>query len=185
MNVLIESAQKGPHVVSKCMMSISSYVAKIKEINERLNDLLSETISSMKSQIGFLTPIIAGIVVAIGSMIVTIITLLNKQFSSIGTGSADGSPFGAGAFSSISTLFRIQDIIPVYWFQLIVGIYVVEVIILLTYLASGIENGADSIVEGYSLSKNLYRSVFFYTAIALVASVTFIFLIKVMLPVFT
>src|SRR3989344_5479534 len=76
MEVLLESAKKGPKVASQSLLSISRYVERIQQVNERLRDLLSETISSMKSQISFLTPAIAGIVVGIASMIVNIIVQL-------------------------------------------------------------------------------------------------------------
>ncbi|MBS3064810.1 MAG: hypothetical protein J4472_03275, partial [DPANN group archaeon] len=73
MKVLVESARKGPQVVSKALLSIADYLDRIYKVSERLKDLLSEITSSMKSQVSFLTPLIAGIVVGIGSMITTII----------------------------------------------------------------------------------------------------------------
>src|SRR3989344_3650741 len=73
MKILIESSKKGPDIVSKSLTSISTYLDRIHQVNERLKDLLSETLSSMKSQIAFLTPVIAGIVVGLSTMIVTIL----------------------------------------------------------------------------------------------------------------
>src|SRR3989344_6797286 len=81
MRVLLESARRGPMVVSKSMISISEYVSKIHAVNERLKDLLADLTSSMKSQISFMTPMIAGIVVGVASMVVSIINKLGEQIA--------------------------------------------------------------------------------------------------------
>ena len=58
MKVLIEGVKKGPRVAAQALMNISRYVKEIHKVNERLRDLMAEIISSMKSQIKFLTPAI-------------------------------------------------------------------------------------------------------------------------------
>jgi hypoxanthine-guanine phosphoribosyltransferase len=58
-------------------MSISEYIKNIDKINERLKDLLAEIISDMKSNMTFLAPLLSGIVVALSSMIISILNKLN------------------------------------------------------------------------------------------------------------
>ncbi len=173
MKILVESSRKGPKVVAKSLISISSYIEKIHSVNERLRDLLSEIISSMKSQISFLTPIIAGIVVGLASMIVNIIARLGEQFSKIDTGEV--AQFNVAA---IAGLFKIEDIIPSYFFQIVVGVYLVEVAILLTRLYNAVENGSDKLNEKYLIGKNLYRSTGLYVIIAAVITIIFSLLAK-------
>ena len=168
MKVLLESAKKGPKVVSKSLISISAYVNRIHTVNERLKDLLAEVISSMKSQIGFLTPIIAGIVVGLASMIVTVIGKLSGLFSSFAV--EESAQFNVGA---IVEIFKIQEVIPSFYFQLIVGVYVVQVVILLTILYNGVENGPDKLNEQHLIGKNLYRSVPLYIVIAFIVTLLF------------
>ncbi len=168
MRILIESSRKGPKVVAKSLISISSYIEKIHSVNERLRDLLSEIISSMKSQISFLTPIIAGIVVGLASMIVNIIGKLGEQLTTIDTGDAVNINV-----ANIAGLFKIEDVIPSYYFQVVVGIYLVEVAILLTMLHNGVENGSDKLNEKNLIGKNLYRSTGLYVVIAIVITLIF------------
>ncbi len=168
MKVLLESAKKGPKVVSKSLISISAYVNRIHTVNERLKDLLAEVISSMKSQIGFLTPIIAGIVVGLASMIVTVISKLSGLFADFA--GEESVQFDVGA---IVEIFKIQDVIPSFYFQLIVGVYVVQVVILLTILYNGVENGPDKLNEQHLIGKNLYRSVPLYIVIAFIVTILF------------
>ncbi|MEK6835852.1 MAG: hypothetical protein AABX55_02405, partial [Nanoarchaeota archaeon] len=170
MKVLIETARKGPLVVSKALVSISIYLDRIHQVNERLKDLLSEIISSMKSQISFLTPIIAGIVIGISTMIVTILSRLSAQLTETTTSADIG---GLGGFTGLVGLFEIKNIIPSYYLQLIVGLYLVEITFILTVLANGIENGADLLNEQYSLSKNLYKSSLFYIIVAFFVTIIF------------
>lgn len=171
MRVLLEGARRGPHVVSKSLISISVYMDRIHAVAERMKDLLAEVVSSMKGQIGFLTPMIAGIVVGIGSMITGIIGGLSSALTQMPSGET-----GTGAMIDASVLFGLfppDKIIPPYYFQLVVGLYVMEVIIILTFLSSRIEAGADRLSEQYSAGKNLYRSMFFYTMISAVVILIF------------
>ena len=171
MKVLLESSRKGPLVVSKALVSISLYIDRIHQVNERLKDLLSEIISSMKSQISFLTPVIAGIVVGISTMIVTILGKLSAQLTQ--TSQTQIGDTGFGGIGAVAGLFEIKNIIPSYYLQLIVGLYVVEIGMILTVLANGIENGADILNEQYSLGKNLYKSAIIYTIVATFITIIF------------
>ncbi len=170
MKVLVETGRKGPSIVSQALLSIAKYLDRINKVTERLKDLLSEIVSSMKAQISFLTPVIAGIVVGIGTMITTIIGSLAEQLSQFGTTGSSSVPLDA---STLLEVFPLSDIIPPFFFQMVVGIYVVEVIIVLTILANGIENGVDKLSEENSLSKNLYKGVLLYALIAGISIVAF------------
>ncbi len=169
MEVLLVSAKKGPKIVAQSLISISNYVDRIHTVNERLKDLLSEIISSMKSQISFLTPIIAGIVVGIASMIVNIIGNLSVLFQK----QAVGQEGQIGNLAAITQIFKIQDIIPSYFFQFVVGIYVVELVYILTILSNGIENGPDKLNQDYLLGKNMFSGTILYIAIAFVVIILF------------
>ena len=164
--MLIQSIKKGPEVAAQALTNISRYIKEIHKVNERLKDLMAEIISSMKSQIKFMTPAIAGIVIGITSMITTIIGRLGKQLADY---ASEGS--ATGAQTTIISLFG--DGIPTFYFQLVVGIYVVQIIFILTVLSNGIENGSDKLAERYSLGKNLIRSVSMYCFIALVVMIMF------------
>jgi len=169
MKILIESSKKGPLVVSKSLTSISTYLERIHQVNERLKDLLAETLSSMKSQISFLTPMIAGIVVGLSSMIVTI---LGRLSSLLLESSTQGDQLNLGGIEALTGLFEIPNIIPSYYLQLIIGIYVVQVIIILTFLANNIESG-NKISGQYKAGKNLYASSLLYFFVALIVTLIF------------
>ncbi len=159
MKVLIESAKKGPRIAAEAVLNVSRYIKEIHKVDERLKDLLADIISDVKSQINFLTPAISGIVIGITSMVTTIIGKLGSGLKEVSSQAAT-----AGQQTSLIELFG--DGIPTFYFQLIVGIYVVEIIYILTIMSNGIENGADSLNEQYLLGQNLIRTTILYTLIA-------------------
>lgn len=167
MKVLTESIRKGPLIAAQAIMNVSTYLKEIHRVNERLNDLLSDIISSMKSQITFLTPVIAGIVVGITSMVTTIMGKLGQLMSKVGEsgGSAEGVPLPKGFFFG--------DGVPTYYFQIVVGIYVVQIVYILTVLANSIENGSDKLGERYTLGVNLIKSTWIYCIVSLIVIVIF------------
>jgi hypothetical protein len=169
MKVLIESSKKGPLVASQALINVSEYIKQIHRVDERLKDLMADTISSMKSQISFLTPSIAGIVIGITSMITTILGKLSDQMRGLTTGLDNGGIGGVPALDG--GLFGLG--IPTFFFEFIVGVYVVQIVYIMTIMVNGIQNGADSLSERYMLGKNLIKSTLLYVIIAFVVMLIF------------
>ena len=165
MKVLIESVKKGPQIAAQALMNVSRYIKEIHTVNERLRDLMSDIISSMNSQIKFLTPVISGIVIGITSMISAIIGKLGKQVDSL-------KQCATGA-SGIPDLFDFKVGIPPYYFQIIVGIYVIQIIYILTVLSNGIQNGSDKLSERFNLGVNMVRGTLLYAFIGLAVTILF------------
>ncbi len=157
MKVLIEASKKGPLIAAQAMNNVSTYIKEIHKVDERLKDLLGETIASMKSQVKMLSPTISAIVVGVTSMIITILGKLGQQSREIAEGAA-------GQTGGMVTLFG--DGIPTYFFQIVVGIYVVQVVFILTKIANGIENGDDKLSERFNLGQNLIRSTLIYVGLS-------------------
>ena len=163
MKVLVQSVKKGPVVAAQALTNISRYIKEIHKVNERLRDLMADIVSSMNSQIKFLAPAIAGIVIGITSMVTEILGKLGVQLESVTAGTSQTAGL-VGIFG---------DGIPTYFFQIIVGLYIVQITYILTILVNGIENGSDKLNERYQLGKNLIRSTLLYCIISLSVMVTF------------
>ena len=142
-------------------MTVAEYIKSMHRVDERLKDLMADIVSSMKSQITFLTPVISGIVVGITSMITQILGSLSSKIGEFDAGTA-------GGLSDASSLFSIFSSggVPTFFFQAIVGLYVVQITFILTILVNGIENGSDKLSEREVLGKNLVRSTLLYVFLA-------------------
>ena len=159
MKVLVESMRKGPNIAAQSLLSMSRYIKEIHRVEERLKDLMSDVISSMKAQIKFLTPVIAGIVIGITSMISTILTRLSAQLAAFASRGEQVS-----SFADLLDIFGIG--IPTFYFQIVVGVYIVQIAFILTVLSNGVENGSDKLGERFELGNNITKSTLLYCAIA-------------------
>ena len=166
MRILVESARKGLKIAARSLMSISEYVKNIGRINQRLKDLLAEIVSDMKSNMVFLAPLLAGIVVGLSSMIVFILGRLKELQGVIGGELAFGLDVG-----SIVSIFDVSQMIPPYFLQISVGIYIVQVIFILTMALVTVDSGKDELKEKYELARNLRRGMLIYLVTALVSIV--------------
>lgn len=168
MRILIESVKKGLKVAAMSLMSISEYVKNISKINSRLRDLLAEIVSDMKSNMTFLAPLLAGIVVGLASMITSILNKLQTLQAQAGSDAVSGF----GNIASITSIFDITSMIPPYFIQISIGLYIIEIIFILTSALIVVNSGQDPLKEKYELSKNLKRGVFLYIATALVSIIS-------------
>ncbi|MBN2881065.1 hypothetical protein JXM83_03340 [Candidatus Woesearchaeota archaeon] len=159
MKVLTESSKKGPLIASQALINVSRYIKEMHKVDERLKDLLSETMSSMNAQAKFLSPLISGIIVGITSMITTILGTLSTSQEFTGGG---GDIAGAG--NALGDMFG--DGMPTYFFQAFVGVYVVELIYILCILINGIGNGSDKLAEQDIIGRYLVRGTIMYSVIS-------------------
>jgi hypothetical protein len=169
MKVLVESSKKGPLIASQAVINVSEYIKQIHRVDERLKDLMADIVSDMKSQVRFLTPAIAGIVVGITSMITQILGSLSMKLSDLSTQAAES---GTG-MSGTQLLSMFGTGISTYFFQIMVGLYVVQITYILTTLLNGIENGSDKLSERYMVGNNMVKTTITYILITLVVSLIF------------
>ncbi len=166
MRILIESVKKGLKVAAQSLMSISEYVRNIQKINERLRDLLADVVSDMRSNMTFLAPLLAGIVIGLAAMITGILTNL-KVLTQLG----EAQTAGLGNLARITNLFNIENMIPPYYMQIATGIYIIELVFILTSALVTIDAGEDKLKESYEISRSLLRGSILYLITAFIAIV--------------
>ena len=168
MRILVESVKKGLQIAARAMMSISDYIKNIQKINDRLKDLLAEVVSDMRSNMTFLAPLLSGIIIGLTSMIAIILNKL-KGLSDL-TGGSGTEVAGIGSIGNIVNLFDIASIIPPYFVQVSVGIYLIEIIIILTGTLVTVDSGKDALQEKYELSNYLKRGMTLYIITTLIGT---------------
>jgi hypothetical protein len=166
MRILVESAKKGLQIAALSLMSISEYVKNIKKITDRLKDLLAEVISDMKSNMNFLAPLLSGVVVGLAVMITSILTRLD--ISELEGGSIPG---GLGNLVGDNGIFQVAQMIPPYFLQIIIGVYLVQIVFILTRALVTIDSGEDKLERTNKTGKNLSSSILLYFITALFATI--------------
>ncbi|MBS3094057.1 hypothetical protein J4474_00165 [Candidatus Pacearchaeota archaeon] len=177
MRILVESSKKGLEVAAISLMSISEYVKNIQKITQRLKDMLAEIISDMKSNMTFLAPLLSGVVVGLATMITFI---LNK----ISESTAEGAQSGIGGLGSLMNIFQPENMIPPYFLQIIVGVYLIQIIFILTNTLVEVDSGEDKLERTNKIGKNLKAGMTLYFITALIATVALFVLSVVVLSGF-
>lgn len=172
MRILVESSKKGLKIAAISLMSISEYVKNIQKITSRLRDMLADIVSDMKSNMSFLAPLLSGIVVGLAAMITSILLKLEIPES------------GAAQFANLDILdelFVVAEMIPPYFLQIIIGVYLIQIIFILTRTLVTIDSGEDKLVKTNKTGKNLIRGITLYFITALIATIALFVLTSVVL----
>ncbi|RLJ07657.1 MAG: hypothetical protein DRP16_03050 [Candidatus Aenigmatarchaeota archaeon] len=168
MYAVIDTARKGVIYASEAMFRISRYLKNIRETQEYIRELLSETTSSMKFQAYFLTPLITGLIVSIADIIIQVLVQLGVYLEGM-VGYGGELP----GFLSVAEIFGGAPSTSPAMFQMIIGIYVIEVIIILAIFLTKISEGENKISQWYLAGKMLIVGIFIYMLIAIASSSMF------------
>jgi hypothetical protein len=165
MKAVVEISRSGMRALSNAMISIASYLKDMHGVEENLYEILDEPTSSMEMQSTLLAPISSGVIVALTSIVMKMLVMFGGLVEKFQTGMADqGGLMGVGG-SLLGGLINIQDIMPIYVFQLIVGIYMIEVVVMLGSFTSTIKHGEENIVKRNNIGKKLLISTLIYSVV--------------------
>ncbi|MCL5018230.1 MAG: hypothetical protein M1416_00475 [Candidatus Pacearchaeota archaeon] len=176
MRILVESAKKGLNIAALSLISISEYVKNINKITDRLRDMLAEIISDMKSNMTFLAPLLSGVVIGLAAMITGILSKLNIAQA----GGAEAIA-GVGNLNAILNIFDMTKMIPPYLLQIIIGIYIIEIIFILTSALVIIDSGEDKLERTNKTGLNLKAGIGLYAVTATLSVLALFFLTSIVL----
>lgn len=146
LRLFVEGTQKSQQAVSASLIRIADHLKQLQEVEHKIKDMLYELTSTIQTTILLFAPLIAGVTLSITTLISSILTSLNDPISS---SAIEGlSP----TFSGISKAFTIENVRPEY-FVLVIGIYLIQLVILLSRFTNGINEGDDKATYMYNLGK--------------------------------
>jgi hypothetical protein len=147
MRVVADASRRGVQVAAMTMLNISKYLRSIHIAQERIKDMLSDVLSSLRFQGFFLTPLVAGVIVTIATIIIRILSYVSKTAAGLETQTyLGGLPFVFGKIGITPGAF-----------QLICSLYFIESTLLVAKFVNTIENGEDKI----GFQENALRMLFF------------------------
>lgn len=162
MKIFVKSIEKGPEIGAKTLIDLSKYLSEIHMSNERMIDLLAESLGSMKSQAVFLAPVISAVVISIVSLVTMIMGTLSKATQEL------ASEAGNQGLTNF-----LGESIPTYLFQVSVGVYIVSLIAMLVYVTTNLENGEDPINTKYQIGKQIMSGFTKYGILVLIGIIGF------------
>jgi len=164
MLVVLKSAEKGSASASVTAISVSKYLKVMQDVKDKINDMLSEAISSIKFQGMFLIPIITGTVVGLGEITSNLLVKIGQQITSI---TQLGSVSGIGY---VSDFLNIQGALQPSFLQAVVGVYVLMTCIALGLFVGGLQDGWDKMAMYDNMgSVTLFGTITYVVSATLVA----------------
>jgi len=181
MEIVSEATSKGTQTASASILSISDYLVNIQETQEKLEELMGDTLQSVKFLGYILAPVISGIAVGMGATISTAFYTIGQVFSGAqqnvsspggAPGSAPGGGLGGGSAGLLS-LFQVDSSIPPGVLQLVVGIYIIQISYLISTLMVRLQEGDNPIKLKVAVGKIFIVSSVFYVIVVVVIVAVF------------
>ncbi|MBI4010258.1 MAG: hypothetical protein HY361_03665 [Candidatus Aenigmarchaeota archaeon] len=163
MKAMVEISKKGMGVVANAMITISKYLKDMHKVQEDLKETMGETTSTMEIQAYLLAPLASGIVVALAAMVMQMLVNLRQSIESLQSSLFSGGAVEAAGGGILSSIINIDQIIPTHYFQLIVGIYMIEMVSILAIFLSAMNNGEESLLRKFNLGKTLGMATIIYS----------------------
>jgi hypothetical protein len=174
MHAIVEISKRGMTTASKAMITVSTYLKNSHQVEEDMRDLMAETTSSMQMQAILLAPLSSGIVVALSAMIMNMLILLKGMVEGIYGQFTGYGPLGVAGGGVFGSIINLDKMIPVHSFQLIVSIYMIEVVSMLAIFLSVIQNGDEDLLKRLNLGKTLMLAFAIYAVVTIVCYSVFV-----------
>ena len=156
-NILTDSIELGPEVASVSLISVSNQMRNIQKIKETMKASLSDITGMMGTMGTFVGPVVLGVVASLQSIIKSILGQVAKGGSSMSASGTGQSAMGITE-DTMANIASPQD------FQIIVGIYILELVIILGYFSAKINHGDNKTAVMLSIAKSLPLSIIVFTA---------------------
>lgn len=160
MEVAVESTKKGIDVAAQSLKTISKFLQNLRIVKNEIEGSIGKTVTNMRFQAQFLTSFIAGVIVALDILLFKILSELGQRIETISL-PTDVSVNSVGELFK-SSMFNVASVVPAENMQIIVGVYMIEVTVLLSMMINGVMNGKDDIYENYAIGTTLIMSTTIY-----------------------
>ncbi len=172
--ILVDSVSLSVSVASKSLMSMAMQLTNLKKVNQTLHSLLGDTTQTMTTMILFIAPVVLGITVALQKIVIgtlaTVATsgvldsMQNQSVQNALTNSAIELP----TITSINTS-AISSIASPAEFLVMIAIYIIELVIIMTYFTTKIDN--ENMLEvKMNIARNLPIAVIVFCTSVIIAN---------------
>ncbi len=166
MKAVVEASQKGTKIVSEIMLSTAKYLNNLHRTQQEIKDKFSEVMGSMQMQAKILLPLITGIMNTLTYVIIQMLSFIENVFGSM---SAQGS---AAQYMFFLKMWEGLTIAP-STFQIAIGIYTMETILIISWFVNGISVGVDKISLYDTCYKNLIIGCILYITVSTISLIIF------------
>ncbi|MEM5853168.1 MAG: hypothetical protein QXG39_00950 [Candidatus Aenigmatarchaeota archaeon] len=162
LRLLVDISKKGMIFLSMALKTMSEFLKDADEVDKATSEILSETTSDMQIQAWVFAPLSAGIVVGLMAVVIYIFSFFGGNLEEIAK-FLGGGTIGDVTASSLSFLPNIGKQMPFHYFQIMVGIYMVEMVILISYFLGELNYGEDEVNKTRDMGKIMLIAILVYS----------------------
>jgi len=166
MRLFVEGLQKSQRAVSVSIIKIADHLKALQQVEKKIKDTLFSLTSTLRSTVAVFAPLIGGVTLSITKLISNIISGISDKLPT-----GEEISMGSG-LPGITDSFSLENVRTEY-FVLVIGIYIIQLIFLLTRFSNGIDEGDDKATYMYSLGKMMPTSVFVFSATVIIGQILF------------
>jgi uncharacterized protein YjgD (DUF1641 family) len=170
MRFLCDSVELGVNVAARSLITLSLQMRNAKKIDDSLKRLLEDVTTMLKTMATFVAPIVLAVVSAMQKMILSSIASSGAGAAESGAMEQQLASSGVGGFTSLTKMFANPEIAKESadpsTFTLVMGVYVIEIVALLTYFNAQIEDPRNKLHVYTSIAKALPLAVILYCVAA-------------------
>lgn len=176
MRIIVDSVQLGVNVAATSLINLSMQLRNSQKIDESLRRLLEDVTQMLKTMGTFIAPIVLGVVTSLQKIILSSISSncsVQSASSPAQSAVAGSSLSGLGSASNISQLFcniNPAQVVSPGTFMLLIGIYVIEVVIILAYFNSQIEDTNNPLHTYTSIAYSLPIAIAIFVITSYIAT---------------
>lgn len=172
MRLVVDSVQLGVDVASRTIVSLSLQLTNQEKVSQTLKVLVSDVTQMMRLMSTFVAPAILGVTVSLQKVVM--LTLASVVSAAPDLTDIGELPASAGGFGNLTKAFTIspetmQALVTPTMFLVIVAVYVIEIVIILMYFTSKIEEDND-VAARVTIAKSLPIAIIIFLAGAILSS---------------
>ena len=175
MEIITSALYRGSIIASSVVKNIANYLNRLSEIEYMIKKGMRDIISNLSMQGSFIAPVIAGIVASSAVVIVQMLQAVARAIKSIEQMYSFGTNVGGGMSDTLGML-DFKSVMPPTVMELIAGIYLIEIIIIISIFITGIERGFNRVPRDHLISRSLIMAV-------VVFSIVFFAMVMVFQPI--
>ncbi len=169
MRLLFSTIDRGVVFAGRAIENVVGYLKRLREVEMLVKEVVSEVSSSLQVQAIFIAPVISAVVASQSVFIVQVIRQIALTLESIQSSFGLGTTVSASnELSSSLSFLNLETIVPPTILMAILVVYMVEVVVIMSFFKSGIDNGFDEINRDYLIGNNVMRAMLLFTVVLVV-----------------
>jgi len=164
MRLVIDSVRLGVNIAARTLVSLSLQMDNQEKVSKMLKNLVVDITQMMRTMAIIITPIVLGITTALYSVVVRTLIRISTSgaMDSGGTDMTGAESFGGFTTGNWANPEAIAGMVEPPIFILIIAFYVIEIVFIVIYFTTKIEEDNDLLMKLY-LAKYLPISIIMFT----------------------